>query len=52
MVWFSLTGHSRKNQCRATDSDEPASVCLNGAIGNFFSAYGDAVGVGWDGKSG
>ena len=24
---------------------------LNGAIGNFFAAYGDAVGIGWDGKS-
>ena len=25
---------------------------LNGAIGNFYAAYGEAVGIGWDRKSG
>jgi transposase len=25
---------------------------LNGAIGNFYAAYGEAVGVGWDRCSG
>ena len=48
--WHSGLGSSETFTCPQCD------LCigrdLNGAVGNFYAAYGEAVGIGWDRKSG